>query len=84
MKAIFFHQYGSPDVLNLEEIPKPTPKDNEVLVKVHATSANAGDWHLMQGDPFLIRLGEGLRKPKTRILGADIAGKVEKGIQQCL
>ncbi|MEZ4862775.1 MAG: NAD(P)-dependent alcohol dehydrogenase [Caldilineaceae bacterium] len=79
MQAIVFHQYGSPDVLELAEVPKPTPKDNEVLVKIHAASANAGDWHLMRGEPFLIRLGAGLRKPKTKILGADIAGRVEAG-----
>lgn len=77
MNAIVFHQYGSPDVLNVERVPKPVPSDNEVLVKVHATSVNAGDWHLMRGDPFLIRLGAGLRQPKTQILGADVAGRVE-------
>lgn len=77
MKAIVFHQYGSPDVLELAEVPKPVPNDNEILVKVHATSANAGDWHLMRGDPFLIRLGAGLRKPKKKFLGADVAGQVE-------
>ena len=77
MKAIVFHQYGSPDVLSVKSVPKPAPNDNEILVKVQATSANAGDWHLMRGDPFLIRLGAGLRKPKTQILGADIAGRVE-------
>lgn len=77
MKAIMFHQYGSPDALTLEEVRKPAPKENEVLVKVHAASANAGDWHLMRGDPFLIRVGYGLRKPKVNILGADIAGRVE-------
>ncbi|MEZ4737357.1 MAG: NAD(P)-dependent alcohol dehydrogenase [Caldilineaceae bacterium] len=77
MKAIVFHQYGSPAVLNVERVPKPVPNDNEILVKVHATSANAGDWHLMRGDPFLIRLGAGLRKPKSKFLGADVAGQVE-------
>ena len=77
MKAIICHQYGSPDVLTHERVPKPTPNDNEILVKVHATSVNAGDWHLMRGDPFLIRLGAGLRNPKTKILGADVAGQVE-------
>ena len=77
MKAIVNHNYGSPDVLKLEEVQKPTPGDNEVLVKVHASSANAGDWHLMRGDPFLIRLGMGLRKPKIKTLGADVAGWVE-------
>ena len=78
MKAIVYHEYGSPDVLNLEEVEKPTPKDDEVLIKVHAASVNAGDWHLLRGKPFLIRLmGFGLLKPKNKILGADIAGRVE-------
>jgi len=78
MKAIVYHNYGSPDVLKLEEIQKPTPKDNEVLVKVHAASVNAYDWHLLSADFFLVRLmGGGLLKPKNTILGADIAGRVE-------
>ena len=78
MKAIVHHKYGPPDVLKLEEIPKPTAGDDEVLVKIHAASANAGDWHLMRADPFLIRLMfGGLLKPKNKILGADIAGRVE-------
>ncbi len=78
MKAIIYTRYGSTDVLKLEEIPKPTPGDNEVLVKVHAASANAADWHMMRGKPFLIRLMVGgLLKPKNKILGADIAGRVE-------
>ncbi len=77
MKAFVYHNYGPPDVLKLEEIEKPVPKDNEVLVKVHAASANAGDWHLLRGEPFLVRLMFGLFKPKFKILGADIAGRVE-------
>lgn len=77
MKAIVYDVYGSPDVLKLEEIEKPTPKDDEVLVKIHAASANPLDWHIMRGEPFLARLDAGLRKPKNRLLGADIAGTVE-------
>ena len=77
MKAIVYHTYGSPDVLKLEEIEKPTPQDNEVLVKVHAASANALDWHYMRGTPFLARLVNGLQKPKNTKLGADVAGRVE-------
>src|SRR5215216_7736854 len=77
MKAIIYTEYGSPDVLQLNEVEKPTPKDNEVLVKVHAASANPLDWHLMRAAPFLARLENGLLKPKNTKLGADIAGRVE-------
>jgi NADPH:quinone reductase-like Zn-dependent oxidoreductase len=78
MKAIVYQKYGSPDVLKLEEVQKPTPKDDEVLIKVHAASANYADWALLTGKPFLVRLiAGGLRKPKNKILGADIAGWVE-------
>lgn len=78
MKAIVYKKYGLPDVLHLEEVKKPTPRDEEVLVKVHAASINAGDWHLLTGDPFPMRLmGVGLFTPKNTILGADIAGQVE-------
>src|SRR6266513_967387 len=78
MRAIVYHTYGSPDVLKLEEVQKPVPQDDEVLVKVHATSVNAGDWHLLRAKPFLMRLmGYGLLKPKNTILGSDIAGRVE-------
>ncbi len=77
MKAIVYHNYGSPDVLKLEDIQKPEPKDNEVLVKVHAASANPLDWHLMRAEPFLARLENGLLKPKNTKLGADVAGRVE-------
>ncbi len=77
MKAVVYSEYGSPDVLRIEEVAKPTPKENEVLVKVEAMSANPADWHLMRGEPFLARLEFGLFKPQKPILGADIAGVVE-------
>src|SRR5258707_667543 len=78
MRAIVYHTYGSPAVLKLEEVQKPVQQDDEVLVKVHATSVNAGDWHLLRAKPFLMRLmGYGLLKPKNTILGSDIAGRVE-------
>ena len=77
MKAIVYHNYGSPDVLNLEEVQKPAPNADEVLIKVHAASVNAADWRLMRGEPFFVRLESGLLKPKNKILGADIAGRVE-------
>lgn len=77
MKAIIAERYGTPDVLEFKEIAKPTPKDHEVLVKVHAASLNMFDWHLLTADIFLVRLNAGLFKPKYRIPGADVAGKVE-------
>ncbi len=78
MKAIIFEKYGQPDVLQLKEIEKPAPKEDEVLVKVQAVSLNAADWHLLTADPFLVRLmGEGFLKPKHQILGADVAGRIE-------
>jgi NADPH:quinone reductase-like Zn-dependent oxidoreductase len=77
MKAIVYTEYGSPDVLELKEVEKPAPKDDEVLVKITAASANPLDWHLMRGEPFLARLEGGLQKPKNTRLGADIAGRVE-------
>jgi len=78
MRAIVQNEYGSTDVLRLEEIDKPVVLDNGVLVRVHAASVNAGDWHLMRGTPFLSRLMfGGLLKPKIKILGFDVAGRVE-------
>lgn len=77
MKAMVYTTYGSPDVLALKDVEKPAPKDNQVLIKVHAASANAADWHLLRGEPFLVRLMFGLLKPKHQILGADVAGRVE-------
>ena len=77
MKAIVYTKYGSPDGLQLKEVVKPTPKDNEVLIKVHAASVNDWDWGLLRGKPFMNRLLFGLLKPKIKILGSDIAGRVE-------
>ena len=78
MKAIVYTRYGPPDVLQLQEVEKPAPKDNEVLVKVHAASVNSWDRDLLSGTPFINRLlFFGVLKPKTKILGCDIAGRVE-------
>ena len=76
MKAIVYSKYGPPDVLQLKEVEKPTPKENEVLVKVHAASLNAADLDFLRGK-FINRLGWGLLKPKKKILGSDIAGRIE-------
>ncbi|MBK7902550.1 MAG: NAD(P)-dependent alcohol dehydrogenase [Proteobacteria bacterium] len=77
MKAIVRETYGPPAVLHLEEVPLPTVGDGDVLVRVKAASANAGDWHLLRGTPLPFRLVAGLRKPKFKIIGTDIAGCVE-------
>jgi NADPH:quinone reductase-like Zn-dependent oxidoreductase len=77
MKAIVFTRYGSPDVLELKEVDKPTPKDDEVLIRVHAASLNDWDWGALQGTPFVNRLLFGLSSPRKQILGSDIAGRVE-------
>jgi len=76
MKAAIYKKYGPPEVLKIEKVEKPTPNDNEVLVKVHAASVNDWDWGLLRGKPFVNRLLFGLLKPK-KILGGDIAGRVE-------
>jgi NADPH:quinone reductase-like Zn-dependent oxidoreductase len=77
MKAIVYRCYGSPDVLEFGDVEKPTPANNEVLVKVHAASVNPLDWHYMRGSPYLMRLGTGLGAPKDSRLGVDFAGTVE-------
>src|SRR2546429_6962151 len=77
MKGIVHRCYGSPDLLRYEDIPKPTPADNEVLVKVHAASVNPLDWHHMEGTPYLVRMDAGFGKPETPRLGVDFAGTVE-------
>jgi NADPH:quinone reductase-like Zn-dependent oxidoreductase len=77
MKAIVHTKYGPPDVLQLREIEKPTPKENQILVKVHAASINAADYHIVRGSPFLTRLVfGGLLRPNPRF-GSDVAGRVE-------
>jgi NADPH:quinone reductase-like Zn-dependent oxidoreductase len=79
MKAIVFTRYGSPDGLKLKEVPRPAPKDDELLIRVHASSINSWDWEFLNGTPFVNRLMFGLLRPKTgkQILGADISGTVE-------
>jgi NADPH:quinone reductase-like Zn-dependent oxidoreductase len=76
MKAVVYDRYGTPDVLTIKEIPKPVPKNNEVLVRVRAASINSWDWDMIRGEPFFVRMW-GLFKPKHTIPGADIAGTVE-------
>jgi NADPH:quinone reductase-like Zn-dependent oxidoreductase len=77
MKAIVRETYGPPEVLHLEEVPLPTVGDGDVLVRVQAASANAGDWHLLRGTPLPFRLVAGLRTPRFKIIGTDVAGRVE-------
>ena len=77
MKAIVQERYGSADELQLKEIAKPVPADNEVLVRVYAAAVNAADWHVMRGDPYVARLSIGLGAPTARIRGRDFAGTIE-------
>jgi NADPH:quinone reductase-like Zn-dependent oxidoreductase len=78
VKAIFRTTYGSTDILKLKETDKPVPRDNELLVKLCAAAVNPLDWHVLRGEPFLVRLmGFGLLRPKHQILGADMSGRVE-------
>jgi NADPH:quinone reductase-like Zn-dependent oxidoreductase len=77
LKAVVYRRYGPPDVLRVEDVEKPAPQGDEVLVRVHAASVNAADRVLLRGRPFIIRLGMGLSKPRHPILGFDVAGRVE-------
>ena len=77
MKAIVYTEYGPPEVLQLKEVEKPMPKEDEVLLKVHAASINYVDWHVLRGKSFLLRILNGIRKPKHEILGDDVAGRIE-------
>jgi NADPH:quinone reductase-like Zn-dependent oxidoreductase len=79
VKAIVYDEYGSPDVLKLKDVDEPIAEDDEVLVRVHAASANPHDWHFMRGLPYFVRLVNGPRKPrKHTVLGCDVAGQVEE------
>ncbi len=78
MKAVVYTRYGSPEVLEIRDIKKPVPNDDQVLIKVRAASVNPLDWHYMRGTPYIFRIGEiGLRRPKVPRLGVDLAGQVE-------
>ena len=77
MKAIVQRRYGSPDVLQLRDVDEPGVGDDQVLVRVHAAAVNIGDWHLLRGVPYVIRLVAGLQRPRREIPGLDIAGQVE-------
>jgi NADPH:quinone reductase-like Zn-dependent oxidoreductase len=76
MKAVIRREYGSPERLSFEELPTPELGENDVLIDAHASSVNPYDWHMLRGEPYLLRMSEGLRRPKRVGLGIDVAGTV--------
>ena len=76
MRAIVYREYGPPDVIRVEQVEKPLPNENQVLIKVRAAAANPLDWHYVRGIPYLVRIGSGLLKPNSARLGVDVAGEV--------
>jgi NADPH:quinone reductase-like Zn-dependent oxidoreductase len=86
MKAFSYEQYGPPETLRMAEVDQPTPKAGEVLVKVVAAAVNAADWHMLRGKPLFSRATLGLLRPKHKVLGVDVAGRVEAvggGVTRC-
>ncbi len=77
MKAIVQDRYGSPDVLRLEDIDRPAANDDEVLIRVHAAAVNIGDWHLLRGTPYVMRMATGPLRPRHHVPGLDLAGQIE-------
>ena len=77
MKAAIYRCYGSSDVIELADLPRPEPGDNEILVRIQAAAVNPLDWHFLTGTPYFLRLQAGLRQPKRTVPGSDVAGEVE-------
>ncbi len=77
MQAVIAPAYGGPEMLELRDVARPVPREGEVLIRVHAAGLNAADWHVLRADPFIVRMSMGLRRPKIKGLGADVAGVVE-------